>query len=168
MRTIVMTTALLAVVCGAGARAQAPGDKDAAQRFVGAWHLVSWTERLADGTTRPAATDVGYLMFTEGNRMCAVLASSKRAPWTGAAKTLEDAAARTTGFVSYCAQFEVHAQEGFVTYTEDLDLNPRTVGIVRKRWFTFDGPDRLKLTIDPAERGTLQDSSLVWERVRAK
>jgi hypothetical protein len=60
-------------------------------------------------------------------------------------------------------------QEGFVTYTEDLDLNPRTVGIVRKRWFTFDGPDRLKLTIDAAERGAnLQDSSLIWERVRSK
>ncbi|HEX4346635.1 MAG TPA: lipocalin-like domain-containing protein [Vicinamibacterales bacterium] len=168
MWRIVIAAAALASVCGGVTRAQTPGDREAAQRFVGAWHLVSWTERLADRTTRPAATDVGYLMFTDGNRMCAVLASSKRAPWTGPARTIEEATARTTGFVSYCAQFEVHAVEGFVKYTEDLDLNPRTVGIVRKRWFTFDGPDRLKLTIDPAERGTLQDSSLIWERARAK
>ena len=79
----------------------------------------------------------------------------------------KDTAQRFVG--AYCAQFEVHAQEGFVTYTEDLDINPRTVGVVRKRWFAFDGPDRLKLTIDAVERqANLQDSSLIWERVRNK
>jgi len=165
-----MTIALvLAAAFSAGAFAQTQKDKDAAQRFVGAWRLVSWTERLADGTTRQAATDVGYLMFAEGGRMCATLANSKRAPWSGAPRTLEEATARTTGYVSYCAQYDVHAQEGFVTYTEDLDLNPGTVGVVRKRWFAFDGSDRLKLTIDAAERSAaLQDSSLIWERVRGK
>jgi hypothetical protein len=167
-----MAALAFATALSGGAFAQTPSDKDdrdMAQRFAGAWRLVSWTERLADGTTRPAATDVGYLMFADGGRMCATLADSKRAPWSGAPRTLDEAVARTTGFVSYCARFEVHAQEGFVIYTEDLDINPRTVGIVRKRWFTFDGPDRLKLTIDAAERGAnLQDSSLIWERVRNK
>ncbi len=164
-----MAALALATALAGGAFAQTPGDKDVAQRFVGAWRLVSWTERLADGTTRQAATDVGYLMFADGGRMCATLANSKRAGWSGAARTVDEAVARTTGYVSYCAQFEVHTQEGFVTYTEDLDINPRTVGIVRKRWFTFDGPDHLKLTIDAAERGAnLQDSSLIWERVRSR
>jgi hypothetical protein len=159
----------LAAALSGPAFAQTPSAKDLAQRFAGAWRLVSWTERLADGTTRQAATDVGYLMFADGGRMCATLANSKRAPWSGAARTLDEAVARTTGYISYCAQFEIHAQEGFVTYTEDLDINPRTVGVVRKRWFTFDGPDRLKLTIDAAERqANLQDSSLVWERVRSR
>lgn len=167
-RNTIVAFALAAAFSG-GALAQTPRDKDAAQRFVGAWRLVSWTERLADGTTRPAATDVGYLMFADGGRMCATLANSTRAPWSGAPRTLDEAIARTTGYISYCAQFEVHAQEGFVTYTEDLDLNPRTVGTVRKRWFAFDGSDRLKLTIDAAERAAnVQDSSLIWERVRNK
>lgn len=165
----IVVALILAAAFDSGALAQTPGDKEAAQRFVGAWRLVSWTERLADGTTRHPATDVGYLMFAEGGEMCATLADSKRAPWSGAPKTLEEAVARTTGYISYCAKFDVHAQEGFVTYTEDLDLNPRTVGVVRKRWFAFDGPDRLKLTIDAAERAAnLQDSSLIWERVRSK
>jgi hypothetical protein len=167
-RNLVAALALAATFSG-GAFAQTPSDRNAAQRFVGAWRLVSWTERLADGTTRAAATDVGYLMFADGGRMCATLANSKRAPWSGAPQTLDEAIARTTGYISYCAQFDVHAQEGFVTYTEDLDLNPRTVGVVRKRWFSFDGSDRLKLTIDAAERAAnLQDSSLIWERVRSK
>lgn len=167
-RNMMVALALAAAFSG-GAFAQTPRDNDAPQRFIGAWRLVSWTERLADGTTRQAATDVGYLMFADGGRMCATLANSKRVPWSGAPRTLDEAIARTTGYISYCAQFEVHAQEGFVTYTEDLDLNPRTVGVVRKRWFAFDGSDRLKLTIDPAERqANLQDSSLIWERVRSK
>ena len=49
------------------------------------------------------------------------------------------------------------------------DVRQRPNGSERKRWFAFDGPDRLKLTIDPAERSaTLQDSSLIWERVRSR
>ena len=164
-----MAALALTAAFSGGAFGQSSRDSDEAQRFVGAWRLVSWTERLADGTTRPAATDVGYLMFADGGRMCATLANSKREPWSGAARTLDEAIARTTGYISYCARFEVHAQEGFVTYTEDLDLNPRSVGVVRKRWFVFDGSDRLKLTIDAAERSAnLQDSSLIWERVRSK
>jgi hypothetical protein len=164
VRTIVMTAACAAVAC-AGVHAQAPADKAAARRFAGGWNLVSWTETLADGTTRRAATDLGNIMFSESGRMCATLASSKRQKWTGTPASVEEAVARTTGFIAYCGQVEFHAQDGFVVYTDDLDFNPRSVGAVRKRWFTFDGPDRLTLKIDKAELGAaLQNSILVWER----
>src|SRR5580704_14918928 len=84
-----MATLALAAALSSGAFAQTPSDRDVAQRFAGAWRLVSWTERLADGTTRQAATDVGYLMFADGGRMCATLANSKRAPWSGVPRSLE-------------------------------------------------------------------------------
>ena len=110
MGTLLTFGLALTVAFGSTMNAQSSSDKDVAARFVGAWRLVTWTERLADGTTRPAATDVGYLMFADGGRMCAVLSSSKRAPWQGAARTIEDAVARSTGFISYCAQFDVPAE----------------------------------------------------------
>ena len=141
-------------------------DSDAAKRLVGAWRLVSWTEKLADGTVRPsAAADTGYLVYSV-DHMCALLANSKRKGWSGQPADLADAAARASGVVSYCARVDMHAGEGFVLHTVDLDLNPRIIGTVRKRWFTFDGPDRLSLRVDPAEtQRTVQESVLVWERV---
>jgi hypothetical protein len=163
-----VATAAFVAVLAAGTAAQGSGDREVAQRFSGAWRLASWTETLSNGTKRPAATDVGNIMFSESGRMCAVLASSTRPKWTGAPASIEDAVARTSGFITYCAQVEFHA-EGFVVYTDDLDFNPRSVGAVRKRWFTFDGPDRLTLSIDKAELASgVQSSVLVWERARGR
>ena len=147
-----------------------PSDTAAAQRFIGAWRLVSWVQDMADGTQRPGSTaDRGYIMYTPDGRMCAVLQNMKRPKWTGPAASVEEANARLSGAVSYCAAVEVHADEGFVLHTVDLDFNPGSVGLVRKRWFNFDGPDRLILRVDRNElRADVKESRLVWERVPRK
>jgi hypothetical protein len=147
--------------------ADAQPDTGGAQRFVGAWRLVSWTQRMADGTTRAGVADTGSIVYTDAGRMCAVLQNSKRQKWSGPPKTVEEAVARTSGSVSYCARVEVHAKEGFVLHHVDVDFNPSSVGIVRKRWFTFDGPNRLALSVDRGELANdVQESVLVWERIK--
>jgi hypothetical protein len=41
------------------------------------------------------------------------------------------------------------------------------IGRTRKRWFTFQGPDRVALRMDPSELSPpVVESTLVWERVR--
>jgi hypothetical protein len=162
---IARTLAILVLTAGA-AQAQSPGAA-AAEPFIGAWRLVSWTQKLADGTTRPAVADTGNIIYTADGRMCAVLQNSKRQKWSGPPKTLEDATARMSGNTAYCARVEVHAKEGYVLHHVDLDFNPSVIGTVRKRWFVFEGPDRLRLKIDRGELGkTLEESELVWERIR--
>jgi hypothetical protein len=160
--------AILAVTSLGGLRAQTRTNDEVAQRFVGAWRLVSWTQEMTDGTKRAApAADMGYLIYSAGGRMCAVMQNSKRQKSPGPPSGLEEGTARSAGGVSYCAKVEVHAAEGFVLHAVEIDLNPRDIGVVRKRWFTFDGPNRLTLRIDAAERQKdVKDSLLVWERVR--
>jgi hypothetical protein len=148
----------------AAPQAQAP--TNTTQDFVGAWKLVSWTQRMTDGTTRPSQFDAGNILYSSTGRMCAVLQNSKRQKWQGPPKTLEDATARSSGFATYCARVEVNAKEGFVLHHVDMDFNPSTVGTIRKRWYTFDGPNRLTLKIDRGElQKDMEESALVWERV---
>lgn len=169
-RRLGMTLVGCLVLSGLAARAggqSRPSDTAAARRFVGAWRLVSWVQDMADGSQRPGSTaDRGYIMYTPDGRMCAVLQNMKRQKWTGPVTSVEDANARLSGAVSYCAAVEVHGDEGFVLHTVDLDFNPGSVGLVRKRWFNFDGPNRLILRVDRAElRSDVKESRLVWERV---
>jgi hypothetical protein len=92
---------------------------------------------------------------------------SRRAKWTpGAPATVADAIARNAGYTSYCASVQIHAKEGFVLHHVDMDRNPNIIGTTRKRWFSFQGPDTLRLRIDAAElQGTVKESVLVWQRV---
>ena len=77
---------------------------------------------------------------------------SRRPKWTpGAPATVADAVARNAGYTSYCASVELKAKEGFILHHVDLDRNPNTIGTTRKRWFSFQGPDTLRLRIDAAE-----------------
>jgi hypothetical protein len=161
---VIARTVALIVLTAGSAQAQSPGA--AAEPFVGAWRLVSWTQRLADGTTRAAAADTGNIIYTANGRMCAILQNSKRQKWSGPPKTLEEATARMSGNTAYCARVEINAKEGYVLHHVDLDFNPSSIGIVRKRWFVFEGANRLRLKIDRGELPkTVEESELVWERV---
>jgi hypothetical protein len=142
-------------------------DSEVAQRLVGAWRLVSWTETLADGTVRPsAAGDQGDLVYSV-DHMCAVIQNSKRQGWSGPPSDLADASSRLAGVIGYCGKVDIHASEGFLVHTVDMDFNPRNIGIVRKRWFTFEGPDRLSLRVDSSEtQRNVVKSVLTWERIR--
>ena len=62
--------AALVLVAGAGvnASAQTREDLDTAKRLVG--RLVSYTDRLADGTIRQDPRTVGYIIYSDVGRMC--------------------------------------------------------------------------------------------------
>lgn len=156
-----------ATAAGPGIQTESADEAAVARRFVGMWRLVSWTQQLADGTTRPGLTDQGYLLYADVGRMCAVMADSTRAKWgSEAPATVPDAMARYAGFVSYCARVEVNAREGYVLHHVEIERNPNIVGTIRKRWYAFEGLNRLVLRIDRAELGAnTVESTLVWERL---
>lgn len=165
-RCLMSFSLMMTLVHGSAVYAQ--DDAAGARRFLGMWRLVGWTERAADGSTRPGQTDVGYLIYTDVNRMCAVLMDSKRPKWpSGAPANVAEAMARFSGFISYCAAVELHAAEGFVLHHVDVERSPNIVSTTRKRWFRFEGPNRLVLRIDPSELGAgVAESTLTWERVQ--
>jgi hypothetical protein len=163
-----MLAGLLAVVA-MNDTPRAESAADVARQFVGTWRLVSWTQRLADGTTRPDPRNVGYIIYTDAGYMCYSSMASNRAPWASETSPTGAEAVATMGapFNAYCAKVEVHADEGFVLHHVEVDKAPNMIGRTRKRWFTFQGPNRVALRIDPAELSPpIVESTLLWERVQ--
>jgi hypothetical protein len=140
---------------------------DIAKQFAGMWRLVSWTERLADGTTRQNPRSVSYIIYTDTGHMCFVGMNPNRPRWKSeSAPTPEEALTGITGLGAYCATVEIHAKEGFVIHHVEIERIPNFVGRARKRWFKFQGPNRLSLRIDTPElTSSVVESILTWERV---
>ncbi len=142
----------------------AQSESRAAGQLTGAWRLVSWQEKLASGEVRPSRFTAGSIIYSDSGRMCAQLMDPQRPKLSQTATDAEIRAAYQ-GFVAYCGRYEIHA-EGFVIHHVEFDKSPNIIGRERKRWFTFETPNRLSLRIDRAELGQgLAESTLVWERV---
>src|SRR5262249_40233647 len=160
----------LTVVLALGALSStsyAQSQQDVAKQFVGIWRLASWPQRLADGTTRQNRLSVGYIIYTDTNHMCYVNMDPNRPKWKSErAPTEAEAMSGIMGFSAYCATVEIHANEGFVIHHVEIERSPNRIGIVRKRWFKFDGPNRVSLRIDTPElTPPVVESTLIWERV---
>ncbi len=145
----------------------AQSQDDVARQFVGTWRLVSWAQRLADGTARQNPISIASLIYSDTGHMCSVGMNPKRLRWKSAtAPTPEEALSGITGMYGYCATVEIHAKEGFVIHHVEIDKSPGFVGMDRKRWFTFSGPNRVALRIDTPElTSPVVESILTWERV---
>ena len=157
--------ACLAVFLAMSARVLVAAPADDGGKLVGAWRLVSWEARLADGSTRRNPMSTGSLIYSDSGRMCAMLMDPNRATWTGQPDDAQMRAA-WNGVVAYCGRYDAHAAEGFVLHHVEFEKTPSIVGTIRKRWFTFDDAGRLMLRIDPAENGpNIIESRLIWERV---
>ena len=84
-RPVVLLASVLLLVA---AEPHAQPQTDVARQLVGTWRLVSWTNRLTDGTTQTNMRS-GYLMYSDENRMCAVLIDPKAPKWATRAGRLE-------------------------------------------------------------------------------
>jgi len=167
-----MRRGILAGLLGVAAMiepSQAQSAADIARQFIGTWRLVSWTQRLADGSTRPDPRNVGYLIYSDAGYMCYGSMAANRPAWSSDNTPTGAEAVATMGapYNAYCARVDVHAEEGFVLHHVEVDKSPNMIGRTRKRWFTFQGPDRVALRMDPSELSPpVVESTLVWERVR--
>jgi hypothetical protein len=159
-------------ICGVmlpfGAAADAQSQDEVARRLVGMWRLASWEQRMTDGTTRRPANSVAYIVYTDTGHVCYLAMDPDRPKWASErAPTPDEAISGIVGFGGYCARVELHAQEGFVVHHVEIEKVPNIVGRARKRWLSFDGPDRVSLRVDRAELAPgVAESILTWERVR--
>ena len=162
---------IVAVVMQFGSEARAQSADDMTRQLAGMWRLVSNPQRLADGTTRQGAngsTAMGYAFFdTAGRHMCYITMSPNRPTWkSDNGPTSEEALIALRGINSYCATLEIHAKEGYMDRRYDINQNPNAVGRATRRWFSFQGPDRLTLRVDEAELNKpVVETLFIWERV---
>ena len=165
MKTIAWSIFLLIGPFNSASRAQS--QEDIAKQFAGMWRLVSNPQRLADGTTRQSSNNAYVVFDTDARHMCYISMNPNRPRWKSEnAPTPEERVSAMAGFGAYCATVEIHAKEGFIVRNYELHNNPNAVGKVTRRWYTFEGPNRMSLRIDSQELNSpVVESTLNWERV---
>jgi hypothetical protein len=164
--TLALSVFLILGQLSSASRAQS-GD-GISRQFAGMWRLVGNPQRLADGTTRQSSNSVGYAFFdANAGHMCFLSMNPDRPAWKAEGRpTPDEAAAALRGFGAYCATIEINAKEGFMVRRYDLNQTPNAVGKTTKRWYTFQGANRMSLRVDAAElNAPVVESTFVWERV---
>ena len=99
--------------------------------------------------------------------MCFLIMNPNRPAWKSeAAPTPEEGLTALRGINAYCATLEIHAKEGFMDRRYDINQNPNAVGKATRRWYSFQGPDRMTLRVDAAElTRPVVETLFIWERV---
>ncbi len=166
MRRVISTIAL--VLGSFSSTSHAQSEDPIAKQFVGMWRLASRTQRLADGTVRQHPQSVAYLIYTDTGYVCYVAMNPNRPRWKSeTAPTPEELLSAIKGLGAYCATVEINAKEEFVIHHIEIEGNPNMVGRARKRWFTFQGPNRVALRIDTPELNPpIVEDMLIWDRVQ--
>jgi hypothetical protein len=143
-------------------------DRPAHNTLVGAWRLLPWENRAADGqVTYPMGTDaLGSLLYTADGRFSVMISRSGRTLFaTGdlLSGTTEEQAQAVEGFVGYAGRYSFHGDR--VVHHVELSLFPNWVGSDQERSVQLAG-DRLTLSASPLLlAGKLQVPRLIWERV---
>jgi len=147
---------------------QAQAASDVAKQFAGMWRLASNPQRLADGTSRQGSNSVAYAFFdANASHMCFVSMNPNRPLWKSqSAPTAEEGLSALKGFGAYCSTIEIHPKEGFIVRNYEINQTPNAVGKMTKRWYKFEGANRMTLQIDAAELTLpVVENILIWERV---
>ena len=136
--------------------------------LVGAWQLVSWQNRAADGeVSYPMGTDaLGYLLYTTDGRFSVTISRAGRAGFAGndlLGGATEEKARAAEGFVAYAGRYTFHGDH--VVHHVELSLFPNWVGTDQQRFAELSG-QRLTLSASPLPlAGKRQVPRLIWERV---
>lgn len=162
-----LTLLLTLLVSTSGIQAQSQDDAAIAKQFVGMWRLASWTKLYEGDKSEQEPRSVSYLIYTDSDHMCWVAMDPDRTPWASPDEPTEaEELAAFRGLGTYCGTVEINVAEGYVVHHVEIGRQPNAVGTDRKRWFVFDGSDRLTLRVNADELvPPMIDNFLVWERV---
>jgi hypothetical protein len=138
------------LLCGAFAVAQSKDDP--AKRVVGTWKLISFQERLSDGSVRSTQqyglNPVGQIVYTDMKRMCVVIMTSP-----------DDWQVRSWN----CGTYEINVAENCVVHHIQIADDSNAVGKAVKECYTFAG-NRLVLRNEPPPKGVLERFG-TWEKI---
>jgi hypothetical protein len=141
------------------------------ERLIGAWKLVSYEERPADGS--PAIHPLGekpqgLILYTPDGYMSAQLMRRERKPFAGGDwfdGTSDEYREEGTSYIAYSGHFHVDEAKGALTHTMQVSLFPNWLGNTQPRVVRLDG-DMLQLsTAAPfPSGGRIVMSYITWQR----
>jgi hypothetical protein len=151
-RTILIAFALLSILTlGQAVRSAKPSNPGPdAQRFLGAWRVLSVTDTRSDGTEVPdlylGAHPVGLLIYEATGYMCFGGMNPDRAKWADESSgTPVEMATAAEGYDSYSGTYEINEARKTVIHHVRVALVPNDVGTDLVRKYEFSG-SQLKLS----------------------
>ena len=143
-----------------------------ADKFIGAWRLVSAEFRGEDGAIAESPygpEPQGLLMYDAHGSMSAQLAQTGRRPFAVAdrmAGTTDEIKRAFESYQAYYGRYKIDEREHVVTHTVTQSLLPNWIGTEQRRQYKFrDG--RLILRTPPILIGGRRlTGELVWEKIK--
>jgi hypothetical protein len=132
-------------------------------QVCGGWYLTRSASLMERRGWDQTASDTPFF-DARAVRMCFLSMNPKRPQWKSeAAPTAEEGLSAIRGFGAYCVTIENHANEGFMLRHYEINQTPNTVGRATKRWYTFQGADRMSLRVDASELNQpVVENTFVW------
>jgi Lipocalin-like domain len=145
-RTIPIAIVLLSILTlGQSVRTAKPSNLGPdAQRFLGAWRVLSVTDTRPDGTEVPdlylGVHPVGLLVYEATGYLCNGIMNPDRAKWVdGSSGTQVEMANAAEGYDTYCATYEIDEGRKKVIHHLRVALVPNDVGADLIRTYEFSG-----------------------------
>ncbi len=173
--------ALIAAFLSAGFLAAAPRLNRLAERFVGAWRLVS-VEGYPPGLPNFYGDHpTGILMYDRSGWMAVQIANhGDRQAWPRSGngfhasrfgRTIEEKAAALDGYTAYYGTYKIDPKEATVIHHLEDSILPGSRGIDNIRYYEFLGDNRLLLRVAEDGKGGLLSRNdatykLLWERIK--
>ena len=138
--------------------------------FVGAWRLVTFEFRKADGTViYPFGAEAqGTIIYTESGRYSAQLVRKGRPKLKSGDQmkgTVEEVQKSFKGCISYFGKYEIDHEKGMIVHHVEGSLFPNMEGTDQKRYFELSG-NCLQLKTPPTRLdGEKAIGILQWERI---
>jgi hypothetical protein len=143
-----------------------------ADKFIGAWRLVSTEFRAEDGTIAESPygpEPQGLLMYDAHGSMAAQLAQKGRTPFAIAdrmAGTSEEIKAAFESYQAYYGRYSIDEREHVVTHTVTQSLLPNWVGTEQRRQYKFKDGKLILRTPPILIGGRRLTGELVWEKIK--
>lgn len=143
-----------------------------ADKFIGAWRLVSAEFRAEDGSVAESPygpEPQGLLIYDAHGSMSAQLAQKVRTPFAIAdrmAGTTDEIKAAFESYQAYYGRYKIDEREHVVTHTVIQSLLPNLVGTEQRRQYTFKDGKLILRTPPILFGGRRLTGELVWEKIR--
>ncbi len=145
-----------------------------ADKFVGAWRLVSAEFRAEDGTLAESPygpEPQGMLMYDAQGSMSAQLAHNNRKPFgipDRMGGTPEEIKGAFETYQAYYGLYEVDEREHMVIHTVTQALLPNWVGTQQRRQYQFKDGKLILRTPPITIGGKRLTGALVWEKIKLR
>jgi hypothetical protein len=140
-------------------------------QLIGAWKLVSYVERLVDGSAPLypfSENPQGIIMYTPDGFMSAQLCRPDRTPFVFGdwfKGTPQEYEAEANSYIAYTGPFHVDEEKQVLTHTMFISLFPNWIGQTQPRVVKIEGDFLHLSTASPINSGgKIVNSYLKWKR----